>query len=690
MKKLFITLMLPLILHAQEFTFQQEYDTIPVEIGDWSPIAPWTSGNEKSTPAFCDLEADGDFDLYIGNGGGFIWHLINNGTAQSPVYQLSTFAFENISLGTAGGVYNGSAGPEFCDLDSDGDEDLFVSTSEGLIHYWENQGTMQNPLFAFITDTLAGIDYPGVGFIDFCDIDSDDDFDLFTGATAYGFIRYYRNDGTAQEWDFNLISSQFLGISTNGYSHPEFVDIDSDNDFDLFVGEGNGRIHYYRNDGDSANFNFTQITNYYGEIDVGGYSHPEFVDIDGDGDYDLFTGCGAAMGGISPGDLYFYENIGTAELAQWLYVTGNYVTLDIGNYAKSISTDIDADQDQDIFIGNGGNYLSFYENMGNQFQASFNEITHQYQNISVNGMKPFFCDIDADQDPDLFCGSVRIPSPPPPDLYLYGNRGTPQNADFSLESSSLVQGDFFVSITPSLADVDADGDYDLFLSDGLDGDFFYYENTGTQQNFSFEYQTMNWQGINTVVPTPSCFYDIDEDNDIDLFVVPWNEWDQVWFYRNIGNQQIANMVLETQYFLNIEIPSTFSGIFITDIDSDNDGDIFLGHSGGGILFFRNTTGDTAAVEPRLSLDPLHGIQFSIGPNPANPITWISYNLPYPQKAEIVVYNLLGQKVATLASGLQMPGQKTIIWDAANYASGQYFIKLETEMGVTSDRVVVVK
>ncbi|MBU0519247.1 T9SS type A sorting domain-containing protein, partial [bacterium] len=104
--------------------------------------------------------------------------------------------------------------------------------------------------------------------------------------------------------------------------------------------------------------------------------------------------------------------------------------------------------------------------------------------------------------------------------------------------------------------------------------------------------------------------------------------------------------------------------------------------------------------PRLRLDPLHGIQFSIGPNPANPITWISYNLPYPQRAEIAVYNLLGQKVATLASGLQMPGQKTLIWDAANYSSGQYFVRMETEVpdaGLGTirlqsivERVVVVK
>ncbi|MBU1882324.1 MAG: T9SS type A sorting domain-containing protein [bacterium] len=88
------------------------------------------------------------------------------------------------------------------------------------------------------------------------------------------------------------------------------------------------------------------------------------------------------------------------------------------------------------------------------------------------------------------------------------------------------------------------------------------------------------------------------------------------------------------------------------------------------------------------------------PNPANPITWISYNLPYPQKAEIAVYNLLGQKVATLASCLQMPGQKTLIWNAGKYASGQYFIRMEVSGSGTTpttgfptygvERVAVVK
>ncbi|MBU0520314.1 hypothetical protein KKA00_09740 [bacterium] len=60
---------------------------------------------------------------------------------------------------------------------------------------------------------------------------------------------------------------------------------------------------------------------------------------------------------------------------------------------------------------------------------------------------------------------------------------------------------------------------------------------------------------------------------------------------------------------------------------------------------------------------------------ANPITWISYNLPYPQKAEIAVYNLIGQKVATLVSGLQMPGQYRVPWVAEDVSSGVYWVRM---------------
>ena len=77
------------------------------------------------------------------------------------------------------------------------------------------------------------------------------------------------------------------------------------------------------------------------------------------------------------------------------------------------------------------------------------------------------------------------------------------------------------------------------------------------------------------------------------------------------------------------------------------------------------------------------------PNPFNPNTTIQYTLPggdrrtedgvrtTPLHTTLKVYNLLGQKIATLASGYPMPGTRTCFWNAVNTSSGTYFIRLET-------------
>jgi hypothetical protein len=80
----------------------------------------------------------------------------------------------------------------------------------------------------------------------------------------------------------------------------------------------------------------------------------------------------------------------------------------------------------------------------------------------------------------------------------------------------------------------------------------------------------------------------------------------------------------------------------------------------------------------------------VHPNPANPVTWISFTLPAPQQATLAVYNILGAKVTTLASGFQMPGTHNVIWNASQYSSGLYIIRLETGGWTQAGRVMVVK
>ncbi len=66
------------------------------------------------------------------------------------------------------------------------------------------------------------------------------------------------------------------------------------------------------------------------------------------------------------------------------------------------------------------------------------------------------------------------------------------------------------------------------------------------------------------------------------------------------------------------------------------------------------------------------------PNPFNATTTISYSLPRAMSARLELYNLLGQKVATLAEGMQAAGSHRVSWNAQSAAAGVYVYCLKTE------------
>jgi hypothetical protein len=74
--------------------------------------------------------------------------------------------------------------------------------------------------------------------------------------------------------------------------------------------------------------------------------------------------------------------------------------------------------------------------------------------------------------------------------------------------------------------------------------------------------------------------------------------------------------------------------------------------------------------------PLHFQLYQNYPNPFNSRTVISWQLAVGNNVDLSIYNILGQKVATLVSEKQAAGYHRVEWDASEYASGLYFCKLK--------------
>tara|TARA_Y100000994_G_scaffold130541_1_gene106898 strand:- start:4007 stop:6139 length:2133 start_codon:yes stop_codon:yes gene_type:complete len=81
---------------------------------------------------------------------------------------------------------------------------------------------------------------------------------------------------------------------------------------------------------------------------------------------------------------------------------------------------------------------------------------------------------------------------------------------------------------------------------------------------------------------------------------------------------------------------------------------------------------------------------NIYPNPFNPITTITYQVPEYSNVSIKIYNLSGQIIQNIHNGFMSPGEYSVSWDAKNFSSGLYFVKMISGPFVKTQKIMLVK
>jgi len=82
-------------------------------------------------------------------------------------------------------------------------------------------------------------------------------------------------------------------VDVGYYANPTTIDQDNDGDVDMWVGDYDGKLHYFENTGSITNPAFTKRTgadNPMDSVDVGDGASPTMIDQDNDGDVDMWVG----------------------------------------------------------------------------------------------------------------------------------------------------------------------------------------------------------------------------------------------------------------------------------------------------------------------------------------------------------------------------------------------------------------
>lgn len=283
-------------------------------------------------PTFADLDADGDYDLTIGNDEGYLTHFENQGTVYEPVFIENNQLFEYYNNNFVTEDYDPSE-PSYTDIDDDGDLDIFVGTLNGTIIWSLNTGTPTAPKFSDVWQILE-INYRMISLSApaFSDLDNDGDFDLTIGSDD-GSLNYFENTGSPSEATFVSRPLMFLGIDVGELCKPSYADLDNDGDLDLTIGSRQTNneyiISYYRNIGTSTNPVWFYDAAMYAGLAPPSRPSPELCDLDADGCYDLYVGG-------SQGDTIYFENTGTASNAQWLIWSSYQVFPGIAYYDDTV------------------------------------------------------------------------------------------------------------------------------------------------------------------------------------------------------------------------------------------------------------------------------------------------------------------------------------------------------------------
>lgn len=558
-----------------------------------------------------------------------------------PLFSQSQILFEDntdiLGLGmTCGDSFLGN-GVSFFDYDRDGWDDITLTTDGTFgITFYKNYGGF----FVEQNINMPQIDYQ-TKQVNWVDYDNDGDYDLFVTSDTNG-NRLFKNIGDLNFEDAtvsaNLPTENFktFGASWGDYDNDGYLDVFISNR-DIFLNIPN---FLFKNNGDGT---FSNVSVSAG---IGTGSHlsfcSAFFDYNNDGYQDIYV-----SNDKETHVNLFYHNNGDGTFTEAAEATGTDISID----AMTVTVgDYNSDGWFDLYITNSPTGNVFFRNNGDGTFTDIAETTGTLFN-SV-GWGAVFFDADNDTNLDLYVSASETGSNP---SYIssafYINHG---DDSFDIPDSVGLSGDTRSSYSNAIGDVDNDGDADLLVSNVYNENIFLWQNSSTSSNYWLKVQlkgtTSNKDGIGSVIELSA------------------NGGDKQYRYTLCGEGYLSQNS-GTEFF-GLGPHAIIDYVKVKWLSGTED------------IIYNVTPNQLLTIvegSSPLSVNDFSLNNLSVTPNPSKDIVTISNDTPMKT---LELFNHLGQLL--VQTSIDSNHHRL---DISDYNSGLYFLKISTDIGTTTRKVI---
>lgn len=414
---------------------------------------------------------------------------------------------------------------------------------------------------------------------------------LFTCSFVFCFMLVILDEIKAQQFSTQQVNA--FGLTVPGGYYIDLADMDGDGDYDAFIGLTDTLLAYQENIGTPTQAQFAAAVYMpFGLQAVATTYHfePRLVDVDGDGDMDLFN----SKTSFGTQQIHFYENIGTSTIPLFDAPQINPFGLTGGNFGLVDFADWDNDGDQDMVLG--GEYLDIltFENIGTATAPQFDTPKINAYGFSFYAARyyllfPAFVDLDNDGDIDLLSNGPGASQSTFELRENVGTTGTP-NYGYAYAAGGLYDeipfglNYFSGGSVPTTADIDNDGDVDVFCigSAGI----HYFENIRNPNNVCVkdDYEPNNTLSLASDMGLLTVF-----NSNNNTRICPEGDFD--WFSVTTTSSK-PNLLVKVNNFL-----AGYGGVMVLDRDRRSFlADGFINHTGKRSITLQNLQPGTYYVK----------------------------------------------------------------------------------------------